>query len=318
MKKKITAAIASLVLAVPSINMLPVSADDIVLSGKCGDSAYWSLDSEGTFTISGSGSMYSWEYSYYSAGSQGISVGWREGFESPWFDIRENIKTLIVEEGITSLGCMAFADCDNLTEVSLPDSLVNCGRNTFLHCGSLTEIDLPDSLEIINSCFEYCTKLTHIEIPETVTHIADRTFAMCSSLQTVVAKNTECYFPAMDSVFTTDWDSENYRDVFTGMIYCRPDSDTEAYCIEYELPYTTFERGDVNSDRSINSVDASMILAEYAGIATGNDTRFDSVEAFCADTDSDGSVNSSDASSILSYYAYTATGGTEAFEEFLK
>lgn len=75
--------------------------------------------------------------------------------------------------------------------------------------------------------------------------------------------------------------------------------------------------GDITGDRYINAVDASIILSEYANIATGTDTTLSDKQQNVADVDSNGSIDAVDASKVLSYYAFTSTGGSDSFESFL-
>ena len=82
-----------------------------------------------------------------------------------------------------------------------------------------------------------------------------------------------------------------------------------------------YKLGDINNDKSINAVDASIALTEYASISSGKKTTFtDKRQSLAADTDSSGAINAIDASYILSYYANTSTssGSTESFEEYMK
>ncbi len=318
-KNKILSALLSLTITASAINVFPANAVEIVDSGQCGDSAYWTLDSEGNFTVTGTGTMWEWQCSYMAVGVSEIVIHWIEGKECPWYGIRDRIKTLTISEGITYLGGLAFINCDNLTTVSLPDSLLNCGiGSTFCHCDNLTGIVLPDSLEIINDCFSYCPKITSIDIPETVTHIADSAFDMCAGLKTVIVRTKECYLPPSDSVISNGRNEITRNRFYNGIIYCWEDSDMADYCVAAGLDYVPFSHGDVNIDGSIDSIDASLVLTEYARVSTGEVSGFDSVETFCADVDSDENVNASDASSVLSYYAYAATGGTDSLEDFLK
>lgn len=76
--------------------------------------------------------------------------------------------------------------------------------------------------------------------------------------------------------------------------------------IEVKLPL-----GDVNFDGAVNSVDASLVLAEYAAISTNGTLKFDEKANKAADVNKDEVIDSSDASLVLAYYAYTSTGGTE-------
>ncbi len=69
-----------------------------------------------------------------------------------------------------------------------------------------------------------------------------------------------------------------------------------------------YPRGDVNDDGNIDAVDASLVLTEYAAIATNKPTTMDAPQKVAADVDYDGTINAVDASKILAYYAYKATG----------
>lgn len=73
--------------------------------------------------------------------------------------------------------------------------------------------------------------------------------------------------------------------------------------------------GDVNGDGEINSIDSSMILADYAKVSSGGTS---SLDIKISDVNGDGEINSSDSSLILSYYAYTSSGGNNDFQDFIK
>lgn len=72
--------------------------------------------------------------------------------------------------------------------------------------------------------------------------------------------------------------------------------------------------GDVNEDSTIDSIDATAILVEYANTSTGNKPSFTSSQIIAADVNKDGFVNSTDASKILAYYAESATGGKPSWD----
>lgn len=83
----------------------------------------------------------------------------------------------------------------------------------------------------------------------------------------------------------------------------------------------SYKLGDINNDFSINAVDASIVLTEYASISSGKKTTFtDDRQTLAADVDTNGSINAVDASYILSYYAYvsTSTGNTEGFDVYME
>lgn len=61
----------------------------------------------------------------------------------------EDIKEIIIPEGITSIEENAFKGCTNLTTVILPGSLKHIGRNAFVDCKSLKTTVLPESISAI-------------------------------------------------------------------------------------------------------------------------------------------------------------------------
>jgi hypothetical protein len=75
--------------------------------------------------------------------------------------------------------------------------------------------------------------------------------------------------------------------------------------------------GDVNLDEAIDAIDASIILAEYARIATGATPNFTADQIKAADVNKDGAINSSDASIVLAYYSHISTGGKLTIEEYI-
>ena len=96
-----------------------------IADGKCGGLT-WLLSDEGVLTVSGKGRMP--DYS-------GSAL-------APWYDYRNQITALEVEEGVTSIGSYAFFDCTGLTSVSLPESLTKLGRSCFSGCDSLELLDI--------------------------------------------------------------------------------------------------------------------------------------------------------------------------------
>lgn len=88
--------------------------------------------------------------------------------------------------------------------------------------------------------------------------------------------------------------------------YVIKDIEVSDEIVEVKIPL-----GDVDSDGSVSSVDASLVLAEYAAISTNGTLTFDDKAKKAADVNKDDKIDSSDASSILAFYAYTSTGGIE-------
>ena len=134
-------------------------------SGACGDTLTWVLDDNGTLTISGTGYM-----SHF--------------FDSPWS--ASNVKSVIIENGVTSIGRSAFDNCSSLTSIAIPDSVTSIGSSAFCYCTSLTSVAIGDRIKSIGDrTFEECTSLTSITIGDIVTSIGNYAFMDCSSLKSV-------------------------------------------------------------------------------------------------------------------------------------
>ncbi len=167
--KKILASLFVLLLAV---FLLPgvASAAEIVDSGSCGENVTWTLDAEGTLTLSGTGDTAS----YPNVGS------------GPFYSFASKVKTIVIEEGITSLGDYLFSFCTGATSISIPDSVTSIGDHALYNCQNLISIILPDGLTHIGgNAFASCYDLTSITIPGSVTEIGEAAFWGCSSLNTV-------------------------------------------------------------------------------------------------------------------------------------
>lgn len=135
-------------------------------SGSCGESLTWSLNSAGDLTISGTGDMASF-----------IATG------APWAEYRNQVKLVILGQGVTSIGSSAFQDCENLETVRLPNTLTALGEAAFLRCGKLTNVSLPISLKSVGEdCFTGCEKLVLLDL----TGVPDEIMELRTSLEGTV------------------------------------------------------------------------------------------------------------------------------------
>ena len=72
----------------------------------------------------------------------------------------KNIKVVIIEKGVTSIGYEAFYEFTNLTSVTIPDSVTSIGDFAFGHCDRLTSVTIPDSVTSIGeNAFGSCESL---------------------------------------------------------------------------------------------------------------------------------------------------------------
>lgn len=139
-------------------------------SGTWGSNITWSLDSDGTLTISGTGKME--DANNYA--------------NLPWNDCRDDIKAVVVSSGVTHIGNRAFTKCTNLTSVILPDGVKSMGEFAFSGCTSLTGISIPYGVTSLPyGLFMDCTGLESVDIPNSVEDMGQCTFQRCSSLKSV-------------------------------------------------------------------------------------------------------------------------------------
>ncbi len=137
-------------------------------SGVCGDNLTWTLDDAGTLTISGTGPM--WDFD------------WDENL-CPWNDGSHTIEAVVIENGVTSIGQLAFASHGTLTSVTIPDSVTYIGNGAFCNCRGLTSVTIPGRvMNIDDNAFYGCSGLTSVEIGNGVTRIGNCSFYGCSGL----------------------------------------------------------------------------------------------------------------------------------------
>ena len=165
MKKRLFSIVLSLCMV---LMLCPVTAF-AESNGSCGTNLTWSLDDEGTLTITGTGAM----------------TDWQGNNEVPWHGDSPSIETVVICSGVTSIGEHAFAVCKNLTDVTIPDSVTSIGTGAFNYTG-LTSVTIPNSVTSIgNSAFKECTGLKSVTIPSSVTSIEQAAFSNCTSLTSV-------------------------------------------------------------------------------------------------------------------------------------
>ena len=125
-----------------------------------------------TLTIRGSGAMEN----YLMSSNQ------------PWSSFRNQITSVVVSPGVTSIGNLAFTRFSKLIHVDIADSVVSIGEQAFSDCSSLTDIKIPQSVTYIGvKAFGSCTKLSSITLStNNITSIRLYTFSGCSELSSIV------------------------------------------------------------------------------------------------------------------------------------
>ncbi len=166
--------------------------DEPMTSGSCGKNSTWSFDTDtGILTISGTGDI-----SYL--------------YNAPWHSFKDDIISIKIGSGITSICNDAFSYYSNLTSVTIGNSVTSIGRSAFSGCSKLTSILIPDSVTSIGECaffacnglqdsngfiivknilFDYNGTGENISIPNNVILIDKWAFTNCSNLVSVIIPN---------------------------------------------------------------------------------------------------------------------------------
>ncbi len=160
-------------------------------TGTCGENLTWSFDKEtGKLTITGSGAM--------------ADFGLREK-AAPWDSIKNQIISVSLPNGLTSIGNLAFLQCTALSSISLPNGLISIGNGAFFGCRALTAVSFPDTLQTIQQEAFFESGLTAVTIPDSVTDIQGHPFANCHNLTSIkVNSGNSEYTSDCGALFTKD------------------------------------------------------------------------------------------------------------------
>lgn len=163
MKKKILLTMFVVCMTLIFFSCYVSATETGTMSGVCG--AYgstdvtWRYDGEGTLTISGSGSMLSYRYDI-------DTPGWPS-----------DIKYVIIENGVTSIGSYAFRNHTSLESITIADSVTGIGIGAFKGCSSLVNVRLSNGLIAIGpNVFWGCSSLAFIALPDSVQSLGSNDF----------------------------------------------------------------------------------------------------------------------------------------------
>lgn len=173
MKKRLLSMILALSMM---LTILPVNAiTALAANDSCGANLTYTLtsntDDPGTYTLTirGEGAMYNYSSSTV-----------------PWNTQKSKITSVVIGNGVTSIGDNAFEDCSALKKLDIPQSVTEIGSKAFRGCSALTSLALPETVNRIgNTAFQGCSNLETINIPSGVKLIEKDTFHGCEKLNDV-------------------------------------------------------------------------------------------------------------------------------------
>ena len=175
MKKRLLSMILALSMM---LTILPVNAiTALAADDSCGANLTYTLTSNTddpdtyTLTIGGEGAMYNYSNSYTTV---------------PWDAQKSRITSVVIEDGVTSIGDNAFEDCSALKSVSGMKGVTSLGKWAFYKCTSLESFAIPSGVKSIPDCLFYdCSKLNSVTIHNQVASIGSSAFFGCSILKTL-------------------------------------------------------------------------------------------------------------------------------------
>ena len=196
----------------------PTEPSEVIASGTCGENLTWTLDGNGTLTISGTSPMDNY---YFDERAPWCSQGY--GSE---------VKKVIINEGVASIGDFAFDNCSGLTSITIPSGVTSIGDFAFYSCSGLTSITIPSSVTSIGGEAFVCSGLTSITIPSSVTSIGSEAFQGCYNL-------TKIRVSSDNTTYASDNNGVLFNKNKTSLICC-----PAGYSGAYTIPSSVTSIGD--------------------------------------------------------------------------
>lgn len=143
-------------------------------SGETGQLSWLYAPKEQSLTLSGAGAIPDYPIA-----------------ETPWQEFRDEIKSIVLEEGVTRIGDYAFYDCTALTSVEIPEGVTQIGESAFSCCQSLESVTIPGSVtEIGEGAFESCDSMLVLELTSGLKRVGAFAFSECFSLRALDLPDT--------------------------------------------------------------------------------------------------------------------------------
>ncbi len=224
--RKFTALLTAAVICAGMLSALPVSAEAWV---KLTDNIEWQLDETGTLTVRGTGEMPDFSCNTYRIKSADRAfIPLDTDSLAPWYNAGyEQIRHIVVEEGITRISKMAFIGCTNAVSASIPASVTEIDNKAFSSCFSMQEVSFAENIQLDYlgmESFGYNFDLTEIDLPESLTEMSGAAFDNSGLTYLYIPENLTTINPQLFSYmryiteFTVDPDNPAYSSL-DGVLY---------------------------------------------------------------------------------------------------
>lgn len=165
------------------VGFLAMGMPRVQAAGGTAGALSWTLNN-GTLTVTGSGPI----------------PDYTTRAPAPWAQQADSIQRVVIGDGVTAVGKMAFYCCANLNTVTLPASVKVLGEQAFAGCRKLAQINLLSVESIGRGCFYECMQLVNVVLGEKLHTIGDKAFYHCTGLGGITIPASVTNFGS--SVFT--------------------------------------------------------------------------------------------------------------------
>ena len=174
--KKLLSILLSLIMVLTVVPLAVIPASALDATGQCGEHVYWNFNSStGALTISGTGPMWDSRSNYV----QDYQGTYYETCNSPFFE-EYSITSVVIEDGVTTIGNYAFYQTSNIQSVTVKGQLTRIGKHAFdrcLHlCNVTFETEQNGLLTIEEEVFNGCTNLESFDFPDCLQSIGHEAF----------------------------------------------------------------------------------------------------------------------------------------------
>ena len=162
-------------------------------SGKYGDDIEWNYDEKSAvLTLSGKGEMGDPITIVTVDETTNTTTTSYSTNAVPWNPFNQQIKEVVISDGITSISRYAFWWLTQIESITIPDSVTTVGQQSFVHCSKLQTVTFGKDLTTIGEeAFKDCTALKEVYISDKLASVEESAFTGCEALTDVYYESGE-------------------------------------------------------------------------------------------------------------------------------